>query len=55
MSELHGPVHEREQRIVAGSTDVLAGMNLGSALTNDDAARGDARTVEHLHAKPLRI
>ena len=37
-SELEGAVAQREQGIVLAATDVLAGMELGAALTNDDVA-----------------
>ena len=43
----------REQRIVLATTDVLAGMELRAALTNDDVASLHVLARELLHAKSL--
>ena len=55
LTKLHGAINEREQRVVACATDVLAGVHLGAALAHDDAARGDLGAVESLDAEALRI
>ena len=60
--EVDATVAQSEQRVVLATTDVFAGMELRAALTNDDLARLDLLTGEHLHAqsfcvesRPLRV
>ena len=54
-SKLEGAVAQREQGVVLASADVLAGMELGAALTNDDVAGANMLTAEHLHAESLCV
>ena len=42
-----------EQRVVLAATDVLAGVELGSALTHEDSAGSHDHAVEALAAKAL--
>src|SRR5574338_604676 len=53
--ELHHAVDHREERVVGGALDVLAGVELGAALADQDRARGDRLAAEGLHAQVLRI
>jgi hypothetical protein len=53
--ELDGAVTERKQRKVTTATNVTAGMELGSALTNNDAAGTDQLTAESLYTQILRV
>ena len=53
VGELQRAVAQGEQRVVLAAADVLAGMELGAALSHDDVAGADLLTGEHLHAKAL--
>jgi hypothetical protein len=53
--EMHLAVDQSEQRIVRGPADIFTGMNPGTALANDDAARSDHLAIVPLHAEKLRI
>src|SRR3712207_264258 len=44
-----------EQRVVAPLADARAGVDLGSALTNENGASGDDLTRERLHPEPLGL
>jgi len=55
VTELHGSLRESEQRVVATDTDVVAGVELGAALTKDDGAGVDCAAAEHLHAEALSV
>ena len=57
-----GPLAERddavgggEQGVVAADADILAGVHLGAALTDQDVAREDLLAAEALHAQPLAL
>jgi len=50
-----GAVLQSEQRPVTAHADILAGMELGAALTNDDAAGDDGLAAEDLDPKTLRV
>src|SRR4029078_6059857 len=54
-AELHHTARSREQRAVLAEPDVVAGVELGAALTHDDRAGGDRLTAEALHAEALRV
>ena len=53
--ELHFAVDEGEQGVVLAETDVLAGIDRGAALPDEDVAGADHLAVELLGAKMLRI
>src|SRR5438132_2155433 len=42
-----------EERVVAAPADIVAGVELGAPLTDDDRASGHGGAVEDLHAEPL--
>src|SRR5690348_11519500 len=44
-----------EQRVVAALADVLAGMNAGAPLADDDRPRVHLAAVEHLHTEALGL
>jgi hypothetical protein len=46
-------VGEGEERVVGALFDVLAGVKLGAALTDDDLARADGFAAEALDAEAL--
>ena len=48
-------VDESEQGIVLTDTYVIAGMDMGSALSDDDVAGNDGLTVCLLHAKAFGL
>ena len=48
-------VLQREEGPIATNADVLAGMEFGAALTNDDAAGDDGLAAKFFHAEPLRV
>jgi hypothetical protein len=52
-AELDGAGRGREQRVVATTTDVDAGVEVSAALADDDLARLDDLTAEPLDAEPL--
>ena len=51
MLKLDGTVNKSEESIVGTDTDVVAGMNLGSSLSDDYIAGEDRLTVGFLDAK----
>jgi len=53
--ELNRAVFESEQRPIPTGADICAGVDLGTALANDNVARDDRLTAELLHAKTLRV
>ena len=53
--EFHKAICCCEQRVVSTATDILTGMHLGAALTNDDVARADLLAAIHLDAKAFRF
>ena len=53
--ERHDPRNFGEERIVFADAYVLAGLDLGAALANDDRAAGNQLTCKYLYAEPLRI
>jgi hypothetical protein len=53
--ELDNAVTQREQRVIATTTDVLAGMDAGTTLTHENGAGGHFLTIEPLDAKPLGL
>lgn len=53
--KLHGSVRQGEQRPVATNAHVLARVELGTALPDDDAARGDEFGTESLDAQTFRL
>ena len=48
-------VYLGEERIVFSDTDVIAGMEMRSALANQDVARKNELTVSTLGSKTLRL
>ncbi len=55
LAERDRTVDEAEQRVVLALTDVLARMELGATLTDEDGAGGDVGSGEHLDAQALGI
>lgn len=53
LREFHGALAQCEQGIVFATADVLAGMEVGTTLANDDVASDDVLATEALHAKSL--
>jgi len=54
-TELHSTLLECEQRVIATAPDTRTGMEVRTALTNDDLARTDNLTAETLDAEALRV
>ena len=54
-AELHLTRGEGEQGVIATAPDIVAGVEVGAALANDDLAGADRLTAVPLHPKPLRI
>src|SRR5688572_14727255 len=52
--ELHEPIDVGVKRVVLGHEDVLAGMELGAALLDEDRAGRDLFAPEALDAQVLR-
>ena len=48
-----GTVDEREQRVILAATNVVAGVDVGAALTNENRARRHSLTAKALAAKAL--
>src|SRR5215203_1766153 len=48
-------VDQRIQRVVAADADVVARMELGATLANDDAARANGVAVVELDSQSLRL
>ena len=53
--ELDLAVYEREQRVVAAATHVLARMNARAALTDENVAGKNELPVGAFYAEPLRV
>ena len=53
LREFHGALAQCEQSVVFATADVLAGMEVGATLANDDVAGDDVFATEALHAKSL--
>ena len=53
--ELHSAVAESEEGVIPTATDILAGTETGSALTDDDGTGGDGFAAKSLDAEVLRI
>src|SRR5215470_11730624 len=54
-AERHHAVDGREQRVVAADADILSGIHLGAALTNQDVAGEDLLAAVALHAQALAV
>src|SRR5690606_20264811 len=55
VGEGHRARSEREQRVVLATADVVAGVEVRAALTNDDLAGVDDLAAEALHAQVLGV
>ena len=53
--KLHSAVHEGEQSVVTTLTDVSAGVDLSSALSDKDVAGQNELSVGSLYTKALRL
>src|SRR5690606_58627 len=53
--ELHVPVGQREQGVVAAPADQGAGVELGAALPDQDLPRVHELAAEPLHTQPLGL
>ena len=54
-TELDPAISRSEQRVVAPATHILAGVELGAPLADDDAASGHLATVVDLDAQALCV
>jgi hypothetical protein len=54
-SKLNSSVNHSEQRVVATTANILASMERGSALTDQNGASGDGSTTEAFHAEALCV
>ena len=50
LREFHGALAQCEQGVVFATADVLAGMEVGATLANDDVTCDDALTTPDLNA-----
>src|SRR4051794_32577713 len=55
VAELHGAGDQGEQRVVAAAADVVAGVEVGAALADQDLARVDLLATEALDPEPLGV
>ena len=55
LGELHLAGDEREKRVILATADVLAGVDVGAVLTNEDLAGVDLLACKALHAKALSV
>ena len=55
VAELHDAIGECKQRIVLGLTDVVAGVETGSTLANNDGSGANIFATEDLHAEALCV
>src|SRR5262245_38872340 len=55
LAERHDAVGGGEQRVVAADADIVTGVHLGAALTDQDVAREDLLAAEALHTQPLAL
>jgi hypothetical protein len=53
--ELYGAFGESEERVIAALAHILARMELGAALANENVASDDVLAAKTLHAATLRI
>ena len=53
--EFNSTVTKSEQGVITAATNVVAGMEFGSALTNDDAAGVDGLSTVNFDTQKLRI
>src|SRR5690349_14818963 len=53
--EFHDAVRERKECVVLAQADVLARIELGAALTDQNVARENLLTTEALHTEALRV
>src|ERR1043166_4118005 len=53
--ERHPPVHHREEGVVVGAANVLAGVELRAALAHDDVPGDHLLAAVLLHAEVLRV
>ena len=51
----HAAIHQSKQGIVAADAHVLAGMDMGAALTHQDVAGQNELTIGALDAQTLRL
>lgn len=54
-AELDGAVRSGEQGVVAAAANVVAGVELGATLTNEDLTCADDLTAVTLHAEALGV
>ena len=54
-TELHGAIGEGEQRVILAHADVVARVEVGATLANDDVAGHDGFAAKLLHAEVLRV
>ena len=54
-AELHRAGDQSEQRVVAAAADVVAGVEVGAALADEDLAGVDLLAAEPLHAEALGV
>ena len=47
------PVHQGEDGVILAQSNSLAGMELRSALADDDVSRNHGLAAKRLHAEPL--
>ncbi len=55
LREFHGALAQSEQGVVFATADVLAGMEMGATLANDDVAGDDVLAAVALHAQSLSM
>ncbi len=55
LRELHGALAQSEQGVVFAAANVLAGMEVGATLANNDVAGDNVLATIALHAKSLRM
>ena len=53
--ELDLTVNQSEESVILADTDIVAGMDSGAALSDNDIAGNDGLTVSLLYAKALRL
>jgi len=53
--EFHGAVNQRVESEISAATDILARMELGSALTQNNTSGADCFAAVCLHTEKLRI
>jgi hypothetical protein len=53
--KLNGAVDQGEEGIILGMPDILAGVNIGPALANDNGARCHVLPAVSLHSHSLTV